>query len=214
MTSVVNPTKCHTVEKACPAGTIKAVADKSACCPITKCVADYDLSAFAQAQTQAMLLGPSFMSVLSSGGDNDKHLRGHLSSSTNADVNAGAKMSTDASAKSSEGSGSSSTTVTKFMGGRLVGGASSTASTGLALASDYGAYASDRYNALAESYANAIASGISGTIEGCCAGVIDDSSCPTSCPSDQVCDGQGCVYPKDCPCIRNSLRRPVSDIRY
>ena len=151
------------------------------------------------------------MTMISSGGDTGKHLHALMSSSANADASADASSTSDAYVKSSDGSGSSSTIITKFMGGSLFGGASSSASAGLGFGSDYGAYASGRYNALAESYAKAMASGGFGTIESCCPGVIDDSACPASCPSDQVCDGQGCVYPKDCPCIRDTIRRPVSD---
>lgn len=76
----------------------------------------------------------------------------------------------------------------------------------------YRQYAAGRYNALAKSYAKAMTSSITSQIDGCCPGLTDSSKCPTACPEGQVCDGESCVYPKDCPCFSGDLRRTVSVI--
>ena len=199
-----NPTKCHTINQPCPPGTARAVMDNSVCCSLSKCVAD--ISADAQNEVSAMLLGAGFSAFVSGGSSANKRLEAYLSGESKTDAEAQSSSTSDVAVKAGSGSGVS--TITTLMGD-LLGGASSSGS-GHSLASDYGTYAIGRYNALAESYSKALASASMGTIEGCCPGVVDNSACPSSCPSDQVCDGQQCVYPKDCPCIRNAVRRAVS----
>uniref|UniRef100_F6TIX8 CTCK domain-containing protein n=1 Tax=Ciona intestinalis TaxID=7719 RepID=F6TIX8_CIOIN len=63
-----------------------------------------------------------------------------------------------------------------------------------------------------ETYAKALASSETGSIDGCCTGLTDASACPSTCPKDKVCDGTSCVYPRDCPCFRNSVRRPTGAV--
>uniref|UniRef100_H2Y887 von Willebrand factor n=1 Tax=Ciona savignyi TaxID=51511 RepID=H2Y887_CIOSA len=63
-----------------------------------------------------------------------------------------------------------------------------------------------------ETYAKALDSVDSGYVEGCCPGLTDASICPTTCPKDKVCDGSSCVYPRDCPCYRNAIRRTTGAV--
>ena len=70
----------------------------------------------------------------------------------------------------------------------------------------YASYAKGRYEDLTAGFNNQFLYNGKTT----CEFVTDSSLCPDSCPENMVCDGKSCVYPKDCPCFSNSIKRQVS----
>ena len=196
--------KCDLGGGVCPVGMSRAVVDKTACCQFSKCVVNP--SAVADSGLSAMLFGSGFSSIVT-GDVIGKHTDAHSKSILNSNGNAQSAVSQDVSVQT-ENKIKDSTSVLTIVGGNIMGGFSSSSDN--LLASDYGVYATGRYNELAKTYAKALGSVSIGAIEGCCPGVLDGSSCPSSCPIDQVCDGKVCVYPRDCPCFTNNIRKPVS----
>ena len=199
-----NPTKCSASDSFCPIGTVKTFVNKNACCPVTKCVVDSGLSENVHESAAGMFFGPTFTSMVMGGHSRNAVPTVDLGSSLSSEAVAEAGSSSDTRVKS--GVDDTYSTATLMMK-NLMGSASSASSAGVALFSDYGSYAAGRYQALSDNYAKALLR--VGVPAGFCSGVSDYSSCPSTCASDQVCDGRSCVYPKDCPCFRNDLRRTV-----
>lgn len=204
-----NPMKCSFDDDIkCAPDYIKSPVDKRACCVVSKCVSAY---AGGIAGAGGSILAPGLLfSSVSSGNGGKPGVIG-LSSQNDAASQAESSSSGLTSAGVTAGDNGDSKSILSFAMGNtaISAGAESKASSGAALASDYGTYASGRHSALAESYAKALASAKSGYMEGSCPGLVDASACGV-CSNDQVCDGTSCVYPSDCPCYRDSIRRVVS----
>jgi hypothetical protein len=163
-----------------------------------------------------MLFGPSMSTMIDGDyyGDGDVSIGAGNKNSAKSD--ASAKQATKADI--SVGGDSDKDSATKISGflPSITVGSNADAYTGMRSGFPYGPgyrqYAAGRYNALAKSYAKAMSAVVTSQIDGCCPGLTDSSQCPATCPKDQVCDGEACVYPKDCPCFSGDIRRTTGSV--
>ncbi|XP_078495661.1 uncharacterized protein LOC445660 [Ciona intestinalis] len=212
-----NPMKCPDLGNLkCPFGSTSSVIDTKSCCGVAKCIRS-ETAVSGSAATSLLFGGGLFSNTMFGGNsDNDNGLMVGVGGSSKALGEAGAGSSSNTGLASKQASGGKTSELTSFTGGNVAllsdSSALATSLSSLAPGSDYNAYAAGRYNALAETYAKALASSETGSIDGCCTGLTDASACPSTCPKDKVCDGTSCVYPRDCPCFRNSVRRPTGAV--
>jgi len=213
---VCNPMKCiETDEPNCGYGYHKEILDKRACCPAWKCViSSPSLDAYS-ATSSSSLLPADFISSESKSGKDDKSLGVNSGDSTNAEAASASDTAMGNAALTDQSSSSNGKVLTSYAGGDVSISALSDSSALLdgTRVADYGAYAAGRHSALAENYAKALASSESGYMDGTCPGITDASVCP-ACTQDKVCDGETCVYPRDCPCVKDSVTRKVRCFLY
>ncbi|XP_077966609.1 von Willebrand factor-like [Styela clava] len=181
-----NPTKCPLLDVLdCPHGMKKVITDTHSCCPVNKCIA-----------TSFIVKGSNAHFPLL----NDIILSGESTNTFSEDRKFGG-ISLFEGVKSNEAvisNGSDKSDHDNTVGDQKVKND---------LPSAYASYAASRYMMLASSSTDG-SIGLKSRAN--CPGVFE--ACSVICPPEQYCDGNTCVYPQDCPCYRNSLKRVTGSV--
>jgi len=201
---VCNPHKCITFDNdfICPSGQTKELVSSVGCCQIPKCTSvtglqGTDGKSMATAnilQSSAILMSFDDANKLSKTNDvsynADTGAHALANSLTSGDYNANGLINKF----DSSGDKHSITEI-------VLGGTSATGQS-------YASYAKGRHEDLTAGFTSQFIY----TGKTTCEFVTDSSFCPETCPENMVCDGKSCVYPKDCPCFSNSIRRQTGSV--